>query len=135
MILLYTKCQLRYTVFCKEYRTNSCYFPSGHSNLIKMSLKCKLVLVGVIYLSCKVVSTGCEVVWVNRNVRDSFLVGKDGCMYDSNVCTNFDARCTTPAGVCLCGSKPNYRNPRPGDDKGYGCLDNHSMRTAGIGEC
>jgi hypothetical protein len=100
-----------------------------------MSLKYKLVLVGVIYLSCKVVLTGCEVVWVNRNVRDSFLVGKDGCMYDSKVCTNFDARCTKPAGVCLCGSKPNYRNPRPKDkDKGYGCLDSHNMRT-GIGEC
>ena len=26
MILLYTKCQLRYTVFCKEYQTNSCLF-------------------------------------------------------------------------------------------------------------
>jgi hypothetical protein len=94
------------------------------------------VSVGYFGLFYKMVLTGCDVVWVNRNVTDSFRVGKDGCTYDSSVCTNFDARCIkSSGGVCLCGIfKPNYRNPRPGDDKGYGCLNDHNMR-AGVGEC
>jgi hypothetical protein len=38
--------------------------------------------VWVIYLSYKMVMTGCEVVLVNRNVLDSFRVGKDGCTHN-----------------------------------------------------
>jgi hypothetical protein len=45
-----------------------------------MSLKYTVVLVWVICLSYKMVLTGCEVVWVRRDVVDSFHVGKDGCI-------------------------------------------------------
>ncbi|CAB4043521.1 Hypothetical predicted protein, partial [Paramuricea clavata] len=99
-----------------------------------MFLKNKVVLVWVICLSCKVVLTGCEVVWVNRGALDSFRVGNEGCTYDTRVCTNFDAKCRKSyGGVCLCGFlKPNYRNPRSGNDKGYGCVSNNNMRV-GVG--
>jgi hypothetical protein len=45
-----------------------------------MSLKYTVVLVWAIYLSYKMVLTGCEVVWVRQDVVDSFHVGKDGCI-------------------------------------------------------
>jgi hypothetical protein len=66
-----------------------------------MSLKYTVVLVWVIYLSCKVVMTGCEVVLVNRNITDSFRVGEDGCTNDATVCTDFGATCQLD-GLCLC---------------------------------
>ena len=100
-----------------------------------MSLKFTLVLVWVIYLSDKIILTGCEVVLVNRDVLDSFRVGKDGCTYDTRVCTN-RATCQSD-GSCLCSDdEPNFRNPthRRGDDKDYGCVDSDSIR-AGVGEC
>jgi hypothetical protein len=75
-----------------------------------MSLKYTAVLVWVICLSCETVLTGCEVVLVNRNVTDSFRVGKDGCPNDTSVCKS-NATCQ-PDGSCLCNSKrPSYRNP------------------------
>jgi hypothetical protein len=89
-----------------------------------------MVLMWVIYLFYKMVLTGCEVVLVNRDLLDSFRVGKDGCKHDTSVCTNFDARCTKPGGQCLCTVfKPNYINPRTraGDDKGHGCVDSTAL--------
>ena len=95
-----------------------------------MRLNYKLVLFGVICLSFKACMTGCEVVWVNRNVTDSFRVGKDGCRNDTSVCPS-RAKCR-PDGSCLCNVyNPNFRNPvlewfedgiKDGDS--YGCVDN-----------
>jgi hypothetical protein len=93
-----------------------------------MSLKYTVVLVWAIYLSYKMVLTGCEVVWVHRDVVDSFHVGKYGCTYYSSVCTNSDATCRKSDGLCLYGIlKPNYINPntRTGDDKGHGCVNSY----------
>jgi hypothetical protein len=107
-----------------------------------MPLKCKVVLVWVIFLSCEVVLTGCELVWVNRNVTDNFRVGKDGCANDASVCTNFGAACQSD-GSCLCSSNgPSCRNPVIevngskivyGDS--YGCIDNDIFRFNVIGKC
>jgi hypothetical protein len=75
-----------------------------------MSLKYKVVSVWLICLSCEVVMTACEVVWVNRNVTDSFRVGNDGCTNDTGLCTS-SATCQSD-GLCLCKSdRPSYRNP------------------------
>ena len=109
---------------------------NGILYLINMSLKYTVVLVWVICLSCKIVLTGCGVVLVNRDLRDSFRVGKDGCTNDESVCTS-SATCQSD-GLCLCSvDKPNFRNPatRSGDDKSYGCLDSESIRTGLVGEC
>ncbi|CAB3995088.1 Hypothetical predicted protein [Paramuricea clavata] len=99
-----------------------------------MSLKYTVVLACIIYLSCEMVMTGCEVVWVNRNVTDSFRVGKDGCTNDTSVCKS-NATCQSD-GSCLCNSRrPSYRNPViemssskivHGDS--YGCIDNEMLR-------
>jgi hypothetical protein len=109
-----------------------------------MSLKCQVVLVWLICLSCKVVVTGCEVVWVNRNVTDSFRVGKNGCTNDTSVCTRRNASRQSD-GSCLCNSESlSYRNRHPvletngseivyGDS--YGCIDNEMLRRFGAGKC
>jgi hypothetical protein len=105
-----------------------------------MSLKYTVVLVWAICLSCKVVMTGCEVVLVNRNVTDSFRVGKDGCTSDKSVCKS-NATCQ-PDGSCFCNSESlSYRNPVL-ETKGseivysdsYGCIDNEIIRF-GAGKC
>ncbi|CAB4004021.1 Hypothetical predicted protein [Paramuricea clavata] len=80
------------------------------------------------------VLTSCEVVLVNRNVKDSFRVGKDGCTNDASVCTS-SATCQSD-GSCLCsGSKPNFSNPNIivgggrleyGDS--YGCVSSEYLR-------
>jgi hypothetical protein len=100
-----------------------------------MSLKYNIVLVWNICLSCKVVMTGCEVVWVNRNDVDSFRVGKDGCTNNASVCTS-SAACQSD-GSCLCsGNKPNFRNPEivNADNGGlkygdsFGCVNSENLR-------
>ena len=95
-----------------------------------MSLNYKEVLMWFVCLSFEVYMTGCEVIWVHRNVTDSFRVGKDGCTNDTNICPSH-AECE-PDGSCLCDAhNPNFRNPviewngdklQEGDS--YGCLDN-----------
>ena len=104
-----------------------------------MSLKYKAVLVWVICLSYKVVMTGGEVVLVNRNVTDSFRVGKDGCTNDTSVCTS-SATCQSD-GLCLCNKDSfcNFRNPVFEIDNGnlvygetYGCV-RHDHILLGIG--
>ena len=80
--------------------------------------------------------TGCEVVWVNRNVTDSFRVGKDGCTNDTSVCPS-SSTCQTDSGLCLCSDiEPSFSNPdgRTSDGKIYGCASNHNIRS-GAGEC
>ena len=95
-----------------------------------------VLLLWFISLSCKVVMTGCEVVWVNRNVTDSFRVGKDGCKNDTSVCPSTSI-CQTDSGLCLCRDHmPNFRNPNENlnDKKGYGCISGHNINSA-AGEC
>ena len=104
-----------------------------------MGLKDKVVLLWVICLWYKVVMIGCEVVWVNRNVTDSFRVGQDGCTNDTSVCTNVFATCQDD-GSCLCSSKsPSFRNPVIEVTGGklmygssYGCIKNDNIRTGDI---
>jgi hypothetical protein len=67
-----------------------------------MSLKYTVVLVCVICLSFEVAVTGCKVVWVKRNVTDSFRVGKDGCTNDTSICRRSSATCQPDSGLCLC---------------------------------
>ena len=94
--------------------------------MINMS---NLVLLWFICLSCKVFMTGCKVVWVNRNVTDSFRVGKDGCTNDTSVCPS-SSICQTDSGLCLCrDSEPNFRN----SNGKPGCFNNHNIRL-GTGE-
>ncbi len=104
-----------------------------------MSLKDKVLLLGVICLTYKVVMTGGEVVSVNRNVTDNFRVGESGCTNDTSVCTNVSATCRKSDGSCLCNStRPNFRNPiitantTYGDT--YGCVDKFPMRFR-VGTC
>ncbi|CAB4039550.1 Hypothetical predicted protein, partial [Paramuricea clavata] len=96
-----------------------------------MSLKCTVALVLIICLSCKVVITDCEVVLVNRNVADSFRVGKDGCTNDTSVCTDFATACRQSDGLCLCPvGQPNFRKPTSAKD--YGCLNSESIRLGAV---
>ena len=79
--------------------------------------------------------TGCEVVLINRNVTDSFRVGKDGCTKNNSVCPD-SSICQTDSGLCLCpDSEPSFRNPNKvaNDGQVYGCLSNHNIRS-GAGE-
>ena len=94
-----------------------------------------VVLLWFICLSCKVFMTGCEVVWVNRNVTDSFRVDKDGCTKNTSVCPS-SSTCQTDSGLCLCRDRePSFRNPNKGtnDSPVYGCLSNRNIRS-GAGE-
>ena len=95
-----------------------------------------VVLLGFICLSCKVFMIGCEVVWVNRNVTDSFRVGKDGCTKNTSVCPS-SSTCQTDSGLCLClNGEPTFTNPsgKTGDGQGYGCLSRYN-KSNGAGEC
>ena len=98
-----------------------------------MTVRDNLALLWVICLSCAVVMTAGEVVWVNRNVADSFRVGQDGCTNDTSVCTNVSATCRKSDGSCMCNStRPNFRNPviipNITDGDTYGCVDKFLMR-------
>ena len=83
--------------------------------------------------------TSCEVVLVNRNVTDSFRVGKDGCTNDPSLCTNISATCQSD-GLCLCNKdSSNFRNPVIEIDNGnlvygetYGCMGNDHI-LSGVG--
>ena len=83
-----------------------------------------VLLFWFICLSCKVFMTGCEVVWVNRNVTDSFRVGKDGCTNDTSFCPS-SSTCQIDSGLCLCrDSEPSFSNPKGKP----GCLSNRNIR-------
>ena len=100
-----------------------------------MSIIDQAVLLWVICLCCKVIMTNCDVVLVNRNVADSFRVGKDGCTNDTSVCPN-SATCHSDSGLCFCGqNQPNFRNPAAQiSGKAYGCLSSSSIRFGFDGE-
>ena len=96
----------------------------------------ELVLVWVVSLSFEACMAGCEVVWVNRNVTDSFRVGEGGCANDTSVCTNVSATCQDD-GSCLCDEgSPNFRNPVIERSHGrymhgntHGCIGNSEIRS------
>ena len=102
----------------------------------------KVVLLWAVSLSFVVCITGCEVVWVKRNVTDGFRVGKGGCTNDTSVCTNVSATCQDD-GSCLCsGVLPNFRNPIIYREASvgkylygntYGCIRNSESLT-GVGK-
>ena len=75
-----------------------------------MSIRSKVGLLLAIFLLHNVVLTSCQVVWINRNVTDSFRVGTEGCKSDGSICTTRYATCQAD-GSCLCHEdSPNFRN-------------------------
>ena len=74
-----------------------------------------------------------EVVLVNRNVTDSFLVG-NGCIRNNN-CSASSATCQFESGLCLCSDgQPNFLNFNASSSPDYQCVNSTSIR-AGVGEC
>ena len=70
----------------------------------------KVFCCGVIYFICQLSLSDCEVTWVTRNYTDSFRIGQDRRLNDTNVCTT-TASCQND-GSCLCNKdKPHFRNP------------------------
>ncbi len=101
--------QLRHSV--KNTVRIRVYFLNGYSYLKDMSSQYKVVFVFVICLSYNVATSAREVILVNRNVTDSFYVGKYGCRNNAGVCMSF-ATCRHSDGLCLCNkASPNFRNP------------------------
>ena len=63
-----------------------------------------------------------EVVLVNRNVTDSFFVGKDGCTNNATVCPR-SATCQAESGLCLCNKdSPNFVNHVENGYSEHGCI-------------
>ena len=94
------------------------------------------------YFLGKVALSSCEVVWIARNVTDSFFVGKDGCKKNPRICTTRSALCQDD-GSCLCTSlRPTFRNPLIEINSGKmvyrndscGCVNNQYIRY-GVGKC
>lgn len=145
-IIFTTKIILEHNLFTALWRFArsraklTVYFKIAAVYVTNMSVKHTLVLLWVIFLSYKVVTTGCQVIWVNHNVTDSFRVGKDGCMNNQSLCTS-SARCHSD-GLCLCKTEtPNYRNPVHHKkshvslhNDTYGCISNLTIRTSISGE-
>ena len=74
-----------------------------------------------------------EVTLVNRNVTDSFRVGKDGCTRKSD-CPDH-ATCQPDSGLCLCSdSQPNFLYYSVTSSAVYGCVRSESIQV-GLGEC
>ena len=68
------------------------------------------------------VTSGNEVVLVNRNVTDSFFVGKDGCTNNASVCPR-SATCQAESGLCLCNKdSPNFVNHVENGYSEHGCI-------------
>ena len=88
-----------------------------------MPSKYKVILLWTIcstYL--KSVTSRNEVVLVNRDVTDSYLVGKDGCRNNANVCSR-SATCQPESGLCLCNeSSPNFVNHVENSCSEYSCI-------------
>ena len=81
-----------------------------------------------------------EVILVSRNQTDSFLVGKDGCKNDANVCPT-SAFCRMSDGFCQCQTNtPTYRTllSTTNGMRGmvYGCVNDSLIGLASInGKC
>ena len=92
-----------------------------------MVLSHRVVLVWVVCLLLKVVLMRCEVTLVNRNVTDSFRVGKDGCTNENNCPVS--TTCQFDSGLCLCShSQPNFLNYLQTFNAVYGCLPSNDIR-------
>ena len=97
-----------------------------------MVLNHRVVLLWVVCLLFKVVLIRCEVTLVNRNVTDSFRVGKDGCMTNTDCPSS--ATCQSESGLCLCSDGyPNFLKHSQTFNTVYGCLSSKVIRT-GFGE-
>ena len=105
-----------------------------------MSVQHTLLSLWVIPLLLKVVLMRCEVVLVNRNVIDSFRVGKDGCSNNTNICT-ISGECQVDSGLCLClNGLPDFQlNPSSMmiGKKLYGCRSSADIQAGagGISKC
>ena len=90
-----------------------------------MPSKYKVILLWTIcstYLTS--VTSRNEVVLVNRDVTDSFFVGKDGCTNNAGVCPR-SATCQAEGGLCLCNKdSPNFVNHVREGFFEYGCVKN-----------
>lgn len=99
-----------------------------------MSLKYEVMLLLAMCSTLKVVTSSNGVVLVNRNVKDSFRVGKDGCGNNANVCTT-SATCQNDSSLCLCKADlPNFVNGVVGSPSEFRCVTNEDMYKY-IGEC
>ena len=107
-----------------------------------MPSKSIILSVVLFYFLGKVALSSCEVVWIDRNVTDSFFVGKDGCKENPRICTTRSALCQDD-GSCLCTSlRPTFRNPVIEINSGkmvyrndsFGCVNNQYIRY-GVGKC
>ena len=93
-----------------------------------MSLKYQVMLLWAICSMHKVVVSSNEVVLVERNVTDSFRVGKDGCRSDTNVCTS-SATCQLDTGMCLCKEdSPHFLNYVKENFSQYRCVSTEDMK-------
>ena len=106
-----------------------------------MSSKPTILAVVLLYIFGKVTLSSCEVVWVKRNVTDSFFVGNDGCKKNPRICTTRSAICQADS-WCLCSSlRPTFRNPVIEVNSGkmvygndsFGCVNNQYIRF-GVGK-
>lgn len=94
-----------------------------------MTSRYKVMLLWTIWSTCKVVTKSNEVVLVNRNVTDSFLVGIGGCKNNTSVCTN-SATCQNDSGLCLCSTdSPNFINHVETGFLEYGCVKTKEVYT------
>ena len=92
-----------------------------------MFCKYAVMLLWSICMTFKVVASSKKVVLVNRNVKDSFRVGKDGCSNNTNVCTR-SATCQAESGLCLCkNDSPNFVNGVVKSPSEFACVTNEDM--------
>ena len=96
-----------------------------------MILKYRVVVLWVLFLLVKLVLIRCQVTLVNRNVTDSFRVGKDDCTKNTDCPTS--ATCLSDSGLCLCNdSLPNYINYTTKSGAFHGCAFSEGIR-GGLG--
>ena len=92
-----------------------------------MTFKYKVMLLWTIWSMYKVVTTSNQVVLVHRHFRDSFRVGKDGCVNNTNVCKN-SATCQTESGLCRCNEDSlHFVNHVEDSYFEYNCVNNENI--------
>lgn len=92
--------------------------------------KAAIPFVFLLAFFAKAKATTRQVAVVDRNVRDSFRLGNDGCANNVSVCSS-SATCLAD-GLCLCNADtPNFQSPiiqykstKNDQDDSYGCVDN-----------
>ena len=93
-----------------------------------MSFKSKVMLLWAVCSMHKVVVSSNEVVLVERNITDSFRIGKDGCRSDTSVCPS-SATCQPDTGLCLCKKDSPHFLDHVGENLSqYGCERTKNIR-------